>query len=61
VSQAYEGASPYSQPPTGDVPTQGVPAVGGVAGQTACVAGQETWFPPLQPTTPTITTRNPQR
>jgi hypothetical protein len=42
VLQAYEGSSPYSQPPTGVVPVQGVPATGSVAGQTSWVAGQET-------------------
>jgi hypothetical protein len=44
VLQAYEGSSPYSQPPTGVVPVQGVPPTGSVAGQTVCVDGQEAWL-----------------
>jgi hypothetical protein len=40
VLQGYQGSFPYSQPPTGEVPVQGAPFVGTIAGQTAIESGQ---------------------
>jgi hypothetical protein len=40
VSQAYQGSFPYSQPPTGEVPVQGAPFTGTIAGQAAREPGQ---------------------
>lgn len=40
VSQRYQGSFPYSQPPIGEVPLQGAPFAGTIAGQTAIASGQ---------------------
>jgi hypothetical protein len=40
VSQAIQGSLPYSQPPTGEVPVQGAPFCGAVAGHAVSDPGQ---------------------